>query len=324
MDDVLRSALLTMMSHAHPMLTMVPPLLQDRQTRAPMVADLHDPAGLGGFWSWFDSLPEGVRAQANGPVLGRLRKLLTRGFVRRVVGQPTSSFRMADVLDGGILLCRLPKGLLGDETTRILGSFIVASVWQAATARAAQPERERRDAVLILDECQNFLNLPRSIDEICAEARGYHLGLVLAHQDLSQLPRETAAAISANCRNKIVFNCSPEDARVLARHTLPELAEHDLSHLDRYTAAARLMVDGAETAAFTILTNPPPPPVGKTLEIRARCAQLTQATLPSAQPANAQLAGLPPDGGQRPTQSRTGRTGRPAAGGPSSQRRSRR
>jgi hypothetical protein len=287
------------MAHAHPMLTMVPPLLTDKQGRAEVTADLHDPAGLGGFWTWFDSLPEGVRAQASGPVLGRLRKMLTRKFVRRVVGQPTSSFTMSDILDGGILLCRLPKGILGDETARLLGSFVVASVWQAATARSKQPESTRRDAVLVVDECQNFLNLPRSIDEICAEARGYHLGLVLAHQDLIQLPRETAAAISANCRNKIVFNCSPEDARVLARHTWPEMDEHDLSHLDRYTAAARLVIDGAETSAFSLTANPPPDPIGHTLEIRACCAQLTQAKLPTSQPATAQRAGLPADGSQR-------------------------
>jgi hypothetical protein len=218
---------------------------------------------------------------------------------------------MTQVLDGGILLCRLPKGLLGDETARILGSFVVASVWQAATARSSQPEPQRRDAVLVIDECQNFLNLPRSIDEICAEARGYHLGLVLAHQDLTQLPRETAAAISANCRNKIVFNCSPEDARVLARHTWPELDEHDLSHLDRYTAAARLVVDGAETAAFTLQTHPAPNPLGKTVEIRARCAELTRQKLPATQPANARRAGLPADGSQRRRGTGTGGRGAP-------------
>jgi hypothetical protein len=294
-DDILRSALLTLMQRANPMLTMVPPLLNDKQLRAEITADLRDPAGLGGFWTWYDSLPEGIRAQAVGPVLARLRAMLTRRFVRRVVGQPTSSFDIGEILDGKILLCRLPKGVLGDETTRLLGSFVVASAWQAATARAGRPESQRRDAVMVIDECQNFLNLPRSIDEICAEARGYHLSLVLAHQDLTQLPRETAAAISANCRNKIVFNCSPEDARVLARHTWPELDEHDLSHLDRYTAATRLVVDGAETSAFTMLTNPPPEPVGKADEIRARVAQLTEERLPKGQPANAQRAGLPAD-----------------------------
>ena len=294
-DDILRSALLTLMARANPMLTMVPPLLNDRQLRAELTADLHDPAGLGGFWTWYDNLPEGIRAQAVGPVLARLRAMLTRRFVRRVVGQPVSSFDMGQILDGGILLCRLPKGVLGDDTTRLLGSFVVATAWQAATARAARPQHLRRDAVMVIDECQNFLNLPRSIDEICAEARGYHLSLILAHQDLTQLPRETAAAISANCRNKIVFNCSPEDARVLARHTWPELDEHDLSHLDLYTAATRLVVDGAETSAFTMLTNPPPEPVGKADLIRAECARRTEQRLPKTQPANAQRAGLPAD-----------------------------
>jgi TraM recognition site of TraD and TraG len=188
---------------------------------------------------------------------------------------------MGQVLDGGILLARLPKGVLGDETTKLLGSLVVASTWQAATARADRPEPARRDAMLIIDECQNFLNLPRSIDEMAAEARGYRLSLVLAHQDLTQLPRETAAAISANARNKIVFNCSPEDAHILARHTQPELDEHDLSHLDRYTAAARLLVHGAETPAFTLTTNPPPDPVGASDQVRARCAELTRARLPA-------------------------------------------
>jgi hypothetical protein len=283
------------MARANPMLTMVPPLLNDKQLRAELTAELRDPAGLGGFWTWYDNLPEGIRAQAVGPVLARLRAMLTRRFVRRVVGQPRSSFDMAQILDGGILLCRLPKGVLGDDTTRLLGSFVVASAWQAATARAARPEHQRRDCAMVIDECQNFLNLPRSIDEIAAEARGYHLELILAHQDLIQLPRETAAAISANCRNKIYFNTSPEDARVLARHTWPELDEHDLSHLDLYTAAARLVVDGAETSAFTMLTNPPPAVIGKADLIRAECARLTEQRLPKSQPANAQRAGLSAD-----------------------------
>ncbi|MDQ1250266.1 MAG: hypothetical protein QG597_4645 [Actinomycetota bacterium] len=306
MDDIFRMALLTILRHPNPMLTTVPPLLQNKQVRAEMTYDLHDPAGLGGFWTWYDSLPPAVRAQAAGPVLGRLRQLLTRGFIRTVVGQPRSSFDMNQVLDGGILLARLPKGVLGDETAKLLGSLVLASAWQAASARADRPEASRRDAMLIIDECQNFLNLPRSIDEIAAEARGYRLSLVLAHQDLTQLPRETVAAISANARNKIVFNCSPEDARILARHTYPELDEHDLSHLDRYTAAARLVIDAAETPAFTLATNPPPDPTGTISEIRARCAQATRARLPApTRLTDALVADL--DGGQADNRARTHR-----------------
>ena len=92
--------------------------------------------------------------------------------------------------DGGLLLVRLPKGVLGEDTTRVLGSLVVARVWHAATARAAQPEDTRRDASLYIDECHNFLNLPGSVADMLAEARGYRLGIVLAHQNLAQLPKD--------------------------------------------------------------------------------------------------------------------------------------
>ena len=106
-----------------------------------------------------------------------------------------------------------------------------------------------------------------------AEARGYHLSLTLAHQNLTQLPRETQLALSANARNKIFFSCSPEDAHQLARHTLPELDEHDVSHLDAYTAAARLVIASRETAAFTLRTKPPKDPVGEITALRQAVAR---------------------------------------------------
>jgi len=295
MDDILRAALLTLFEHANPMLTLVPPLLLNRQVRAQLTADLHDPAGLGGFWTAYEQMPLPLRVQAIAPVISRLRALLMRKFVRTVVGQPRSSFTMSTILDGGILLCRLPKGTLGSETRNLMGSFIVASVWQAATARAGQPEHTRRDATLILDEAQNFLHLPSSIEEMAAEARGYRLSLILAHQNLSQFPRDTAEAISANCRNKIYFACSPEDARVLARHTRPELDEHDLSSLDAFHATARLVVDGQETPAFTLRTQPLPDPVGAATHLRTVAANTARQARTVVPPAIARLADLPDD-----------------------------
>ncbi len=194
---------------------------------------------------------------------------------------------MGHVLDrGGILLARLPKGQLGEETAKLMGSFVFACVWQAATARARMPEPERRDASIYVDEAHNVLNLAGSVGDMLAEARGYHLSLVLAHQNLTQLPRETQLALSANARNKIFFSCSPEDAHQLARHTMPELDEHDLSHLDAYTAAARLVVASRETAAFTLRTRPPAPILGEALAIRQR----VERTEPAAPTGVEQLA----------------------------------
>lgn len=277
-DDVLRVACLTLMRRTDATLTLIPPLLNDKQFRAAFTVDLDDPEGLRGFWEWYESTPPPLRAQIIGPVLARLRAFLLRDFVRRTLGTARSSFDMGRVLDGGILIARLPKGQLGEETAKLLGSFVFASVWQAATARARRPEAARRDAAVYIDEAHNVLNLAGSVGDMLAEARGYRLSLVLAHQNLTQLPRDTQLALSANARNKLYFTCSPEDAHQLARHTEPELDEHDLSHLDAYTAAARLVIANRETPAFTLHTRPPLDPLGHTAELRRLVTEHNTAT----------------------------------------------
>jgi TraM recognition site of TraD and TraG len=187
-----------------------------------------------------------------------------------VVGAPTSSFDMGAVLDGGVCLARLPKGLLGDDTARLLGSFVVARVWQAATARARTGQRLRQPASLYVDECQNFLTLPYRFEELLPEARGYGLALHLAHQHLGQLPRELHDALSANARTKAYFTCSPEDARTLERHVHPQLSGYDLAHLGAYQAAVRLLTAGSELPACTVRTRPAPPAIpGRANQARA-------------------------------------------------------
>jgi hypothetical protein len=273
MDDVMRVACLTLLRHANVTLQHIPPLLNSAQFRSAMTVGLDDPAGLSGFWQWYDELNPALRSQVIGPVLARLRAFLLRDFVKRTMRYPRSSVDMGRVLDGGTLLVRIPKGTLGEDTSKLLGSLILAQVWQAATARAKVAPDKRRDATLIIDEAQNFLTLATSLDTMLAEARKYRLSLVLSHQDLAQFPRDLLAATSANARNKLYFSCAPEDARVLARHTLPELDEHDLTHLDAYTAAARLIVSGRQTPAFTMKTRPPKPVVGEATAIRQICAE---------------------------------------------------
>ncbi|MEU8048445.1 ATP-binding protein [Micromonospora haikouensis] len=282
MDDVMRVACLTLLRHNNVTLQHIPPLLNSPQFRSAMTVDLDDPAGLSGFWQWYDSLNDSLRSQVIGPVLARLRSFLLRDFVKRTMRYPKSSFDMGKVLDGGVLLVRIPKGVLGEDTSRLLGSLILAQVWQAATARAATAPERRRDTTLIIDEAQNFLTLANSLDTMLAEARKYRLSLVLAHQDLAQFPRDLLAAASANARNKVYFTCAPEDAKVLSRHTLPELGEHDLTHLDAYTAAARLIVDGRQTPAFTMRTRAPKPIVGEATAIRRAAAAAVPAQDTSA------------------------------------------
>jgi hypothetical protein len=261
-DDILRAGLLTLLeTGSGATLADVPRLLTDAHWREQLLDELEDPVGLEPFWEWYDGMGEAVRAQTTGPVLNKLRAFLLRRPVRAIVGQQNSTIDVARCLDTGrLLLVRVPKGTLGVDTSRLLGSFVVARVWQAALARAGQPEHSRPDCALYVDEVHNYLNLPTPLEEMLAEARGYRLSLCLAHQHLGQLPKEMREALAANARTKLYFQLSLQDSQTLGREVEPELAAHDLAHLPSYTAAVRLCHGGETGPAFTLATEPLPDP----------------------------------------------------------------
>jgi hypothetical protein len=92
------------------------------------------------------------------------------------------------------------------------------------------------------------------MEEILIEARGYHLGLVLAHQHLSQLPASTLAAVGANVHTRVAFQCE-QDASELARWFWP-LTARDLESLQQFQVAVRLCVRGHSEAPFLGTTRP--------------------------------------------------------------------
>ncbi|GGU89675.1 hypothetical protein GCM10010182_00050 [Actinomadura cremea] len=271
LDDLLRSACLTLtrVNGQRATLADVPRLLLDTPYRARLTGRLSDEL-LRGFWESYDELTPAARASLISPVMNKLRAVLLRPFVRDALSGATSTVDVGRTLDtGGLILARLPKGVLGEDAVRLLGSLLLAHTWQAITPRARLSEHERRDAAAYIDEAHNFLNLPGSVTDILAEARAYRLSLVLAHQHLSQLPKDLREAVSADARNKIYFAASPEDATDLARHTAPLLGPHDLSHLAAYQAAGRLMDGNTPTPAFTFRTRPLPDRVsGRAVAVR--------------------------------------------------------
>ncbi|MBF8193345.1 type IV secretion system DNA-binding domain-containing protein [Nonomuraea sp. K274] len=275
-DDLLRSTCLTLTSVLGRKATLadVPRLLTDAAFRTRTTAELRDEL-LAGFWDSYEALTPAGQATVIGPVMNKLRAVLLRPFVRQALASPDTTVPIGRLLDrGGLVLARLPKGILGDDAARLFGSILLAHTWQAATRRSALAESDRPDASLVIDECHNFLHLPGHINDVLAEARGYRLSLVLAHQHLDQLPADLREALSADARNKIYFNASPKDANDLKHHTAPLISPHDLTHLGAFQAAARLVIDGQQTSAFTLRTRPLPALVeGRAEDIRLASRQ---------------------------------------------------
>ncbi|MBY8852581.1 DUF87 domain-containing protein, partial [Saccharothrix sp. MB29] len=135
-DDVMRAACLTLRTQQGvATLADLPKLLADTAFRGRVTAGVTDPV-LRGFWSWYEDLTDSSRSQAVSPLMNKLRAFLLRPFVRDAIAGGRSTVDMGEVLDGGICLVRIPKGSLGEETTRLVGSLVVARTWQATTGRA--------------------------------------------------------------------------------------------------------------------------------------------------------------------------------------------
>ena len=259
--DVLRNALLTLTATRAPdgsafTLTEVAPLLENPAFRRYVTRQADMPESVRSFWIAFDAMSSGERAQTIGPSLNKLRALTTRTSLRLMLGQSTG-LDVADVFTKRrILLVSLNKGVVGGETAQLLGSLVVACMWNAALRRAAIPKRARRPVCAYLDEFQDVLRMGGDIADALAQARGLGLELVLAHQYLGQLPPALQAAVLGTVRSSIVFQLEHDDARILERRFAPALSADDLMGLRAYEIAARLCVDSQTRPPVTGRTLP--------------------------------------------------------------------
>jgi hypothetical protein len=127
---------------------------------------------------------------------------------------------------------------------------IVHRLWQ--TAQRLGPDPARPPFLCLVDEAHRFCRLPQGLAQALAEARGYRLGFVLAHQHLGQLTDpDLAEAVHANTQTKLCFALPPQDARRMEAHFLPRLDEDDLRRLGRYQLACRVSHDGRQLPAAT-------------------------------------------------------------------------
>ncbi len=85
------------------------------------------------------------------------------------------------------------------------------------------------------------------------------MGLILAHQYLTQLDLEVRDAILGNAGTIISFRLGLADAEILAQEFYPELAAVDLVSLPNHHIYLKLMVDGVVSRPFSATTIPPFP-----------------------------------------------------------------
>ena len=155
---------------------------------------------------------------------------------------------------GQILIVNLAKGRLGADVCNVLGGLITSTVMHAAFTRHGLPEPARRPFFLYVDEFHNFTT--KSFAGLLSEARKYGLGLILAHQHLSQTDIDVRDAILGNVGSMAVFRVGANDAPFLER-LLPPFSAHDLQNQPNYRSVVQMMAEGDRLKPFTASMYPP-------------------------------------------------------------------
>jgi len=188
----------------------------------------------------------------------------TNTLMRNIVGQTKSSFDIGEAMNSGkIILMNLSKGLIGDINATLLGMIVVNKIQVAAMRRQRESKENRKDFFLYIDEFQNFVT--PSIESILSEARKYRLGLVLAHQYLDQLEKDSKlsgsvslkGAVFGNVGTMMFYKIGPDDAEVGAKQMGPVFSEQDLVNQDAFKATMKLCIDGQPSRPFTLEAQRP-------------------------------------------------------------------
>ncbi len=265
----MRNAMLTLMAdEQHPgTLVEIPRIFTDTEFQKYKVSKLNDPV-VKAFWEKeMAKTSDFHKSEMLGYLVSKVGRFVENSMMRNIVGQSKSSFNFREVMDSGkILLVNLAKGKVGEMNAKLLGLIIVSKIQMAALSRADQPEDERRDFYLYVDEFQNFIT--DAFSSILSEARKYKLNLIIAHQFLAQLQQGAGAhgaassdlrdAVFGNAGSMVSFRIGVEDAEIMAKEFAPTFNEFDLLNVDRYNAFVKLMINGTASKPFNMATYPLP------------------------------------------------------------------
>ncbi len=255
-ERYLRAGLLAVAHDGEGTLADVPYVFSDPAYRRRLVARLRDPLSRTTFAA-FEGMSAGERVHQLAAPLNKLGTLLSRPVVRTVLGQvePRLDFRRV-LAEGRIVIVSLAPARVGSASARLIGALSVFSLFQAVQARAGLPESARTPFFVYVDEPRALGDLPMPLDALLEQARGLGVGLTLAPQSMSQLPKGVREAALTNVATRIAFRQHADDAHLLARD-LPGVSPEELGDLAAFEAVARVGLGPGDVAPLVSIQTAP-------------------------------------------------------------------
>ena len=187
------------------------------------------------------------------PIYNKLGGILSYPSVKRVLVSNTEQISLRKVMDSQkILLVNISKGNLGSDASYILGSLLLTSIASSAFSRIDTPPEKRKVFFCYLDEFQHYTTA--SIIDMLSELRKFKLGLIMAHQYISQLDPKIREAVLGNVGSIVCFRLSQSDARFMEKEFYPIFVVADFVNLANYEIYLKLMIHGSPSKAFSANT----------------------------------------------------------------------
>lgn len=234
-EYVLRNCIQTALTLENPTLFTIFQLLNDPKFRRQVVNSLAD-QDLQNFWKQeIGKAGEFQRVKMSAGITAKIGRFLFSASAKRILEQPRSTINFEDILDSQkILICNFSKGLLGEDTSSLFGTTVLAKIQLAALKRARLKYAKRQAFYLYVDEFQNFATV--SFVQMLSEARKYQLRLTLAEQSTAQqADQKLVDIILANVGTVVCFRSgSPADERYLLPLFYPYLEQGEIANLPAY------------------------------------------------------------------------------------------
>ena len=257
-EYVLRNAIQTALTLEGANLFTIFRLLNDAKFRRGVIKNLKD-EDLKNFWNnELGKAGEMQRVKMSAGITAKIGRFLFSASAKRMLEQEKSTIDFDNILDSGkILICNFSKGLLGEDTSTLFGTTILAKLQVASLRRARLNQDDRKPFYLYVDEFQNFATM--SFVQMLSEARKYKLFLTMAEQSTSQQDQQRLVdIILANVGTVICFRSgSPADERYVLPLFYPYIEQGEIANLSAYNFYARIAAVNAQEpmSGITVLID---------------------------------------------------------------------
>lgn len=212
----------------------------------------------------------GMEKTAFDPVLTRLSKFTVLPLLQRLFNVREGNVDFLHRLDPGQLtVVRVVPEDVGAHLVPLIMSSVVAGYWFNLQYKHALTRRPVR-AVAFLDEFQDLHSL-NLVKPMLAKSASFGLSLILSHQNMSQLDRDTLKTILGNAGLQIVGRLGSDDALTVARTWEPGMSAEvcdAISHLPPFRFLVRRLARPGEEAPLPVEHGslPPPPEARATVD----------------------------------------------------------